>query len=126
MTSKDKQNTPPVVALPGEDQPTSLGQLALQPNIRAAVTIQGYSREYGDLDTAKLAKLTAELNNELSNQARAVNEGDLKRSEGMLTIQAHTLDAIFNNLARRASQAWTTFRYLRLGLKAQSQCRATL
>jgi hypothetical protein len=77
------------VALPGEDQPTSLGQLALQPNIRAAATIQGYSREYGDLvDTVKL---TAELNKELSNQARAVNEGDLKRSEGMLMIQAHTL-----------------------------------
>ena len=136
MTSKDeakvpdanrKPNTPAVVALPGEDQPPSLGQLALQPNIRAAATIQGYSREYGDLvDTAKL---TAELNKELSNQARAVNEGDLKRSEGMLMIQAHTLDAIFNNLAQRASQAKymdDLDRYLRLGLKAQSQCRATL
>ncbi|MCA1851383.1 MAG: hypothetical protein LC647_03020, partial [Beggiatoa sp.] len=103
-----------------------LGQLALQPNIRAAVTIHGYSREYGDLDTVKL---TAELNNELSSQARAVNEGDLKRSEGMLMIQAHTLDAIFNNLAQRASQAKSMDdldRYLRLGLKAQSQCRATL
>lgn len=135
MTSKDmakapeaksKPNTQAVVALPGEDQPPSFGQLALQPNIRAAVTIQGYSREYGDLDTAKL---TAELNNELSNQARAVNEGDLKRSEGMLTSQAHTLDAILNNLAQRASQAKymdDLDRYLRLGLKAQSQCRATL
>jgi hypothetical protein len=135
MTSKDmakapdgksKPNTPAVVALPGKDQPPSLGQLALQPNIRAAVTIHGYSREYGDLDTVKL---TAELNNELSNQAQAVNEGDLKRSEGMLAIQAHTLDAIFNNLAQRASQARSMDdldRYLRLGLKAQSQCRATL
>jgi hypothetical protein len=51
------------------------------------------------------AELTAELNNELSNQARAANEGDLKRSEGMLMIQAHTLDAIFNNLALRANGA---------------------
>ena len=104
---KSKPNTRAVVALSGEDQPPSLGQLALQPNIRAAATIQGYSREYGDLvDTAKL---TAELNKELSNQARAVNDGDLKRSEGMLTIQAHTLDAIFNNLAQRARpNTWTT------------------
>ena len=39
-------------------------------------------------------------------------------------IQAHTLDAIFNTLAQRASRALD--RYLRLGLKAQSQCRATL
>jgi hypothetical protein len=39
MTSKDMAKAPAVVALPGEDQPASLGQLALQPNIRAAVTI---------------------------------------------------------------------------------------
>ena len=49
MTSKDtakapgakrKPNTPAVVALPGEDQPTSLGQAALQPSLKAAATIQ--------------------------------------------------------------------------------------
>jgi hypothetical protein len=47
----------------------------------------------------------------------------------MLMIQAHTLDAIFNTLALQASRAKYTDeidRYLRLGLKAQSQCRATL
>jgi hypothetical protein len=47
----------------------------------------------------------------------------------MLIIQAHTLDAIFNTLARRANAAeyLPQFEaYLRLGLKAQGQCRATL
>jgi hypothetical protein len=55
------------------------------------------------------------------NQARAVNAGDLKRAEGMLMIQAHTLDAIFNTLALQASRAKymdEIDRYLRLGLKA--------
>lgn len=45
--------------------------------------------------------------------------------------QAHTLDAIFNELARRAALNMgeyinATDRYLRLALKAQNQCRATL
>ena len=51
------------------------------------------------------------------------------RAEAMLTTQAHTLDAIFNNLARRAINAEymdNLEKYLRLGLRAQSQCRATL
>jgi hypothetical protein len=47
----------------------------------------------------------------------------------MLTTHAHTLDAIFNDLARRAKCAeyLSQFEaYLRLGLNAQAQCRATL
>ena len=46
----------------------------------------------------------------------------------MLTAQAHTLVAIFNNLARRASNAEYRDhldRYLKLALRAQSQYRAT-
>ena len=46
----------------------------------------------------------------------------------MLTAQAHTLDAIFNNLSRRAINAEymdSLDRYLKLALRAQSQCRAT-
>ncbi len=46
----------------------------------------------------------------------------------MLTAQAHTLDAVFNNLARRAINAEymdNLDRYLKLALRAQSQCRAT-
>jgi len=46
----------------------------------------------------------------------------------MLTAQAHTLDAIFNNLEQRAINAEymdNLDRYLKLALRAQSQCRAT-
>jgi len=65
-------------------------------------------------------------------RSAAVGNGDLGRPEAILTIQAHTLDTIFNELARR-SQANVSGgyleaaeRYLRLALKAQSQCRTTL
>ena len=41
--AKPKPNTPAAVARPGEDQPTSLGQAALQPSLKAAATIQAYT-----------------------------------------------------------------------------------
>lgn len=67
----------------------------------------------------------------LTEQADKVHEGDLKRSEAMLSAQAHSLDVIFNMLAQRAAANLgqymdATERYLRLALKAQGQCRATL
>jgi hypothetical protein len=49
-----------------------------------------------------------------------------------LAIQAHTLDTIFNELARRSQANMgggyldAADRYMRLALKAQSQCRATI
>ena len=47
----------------------------------------------------------------------------------MLVAHTHTLDAIFNELMRRAQSAeyLSLFEaYMRLGLKAQGQCRATV
>lgn len=60
-----------------------------------------------------------------------VSAGDLRNCEATLVAQAITLDAMFNSLARKAAsqmdanmQAVETC--LRLALKAQGQCRATL
>lgn len=67
----------------------------------------------------------------LTAQIKEVRSGKLGSAERMLVAQANTLDAIFNELARRAALNMgeylnATDRYLRLALKAQSQCRATL
>ncbi len=53
------------------------------------------------------------------------------RSEMTLASQAHTLDAIFNRMARLAAVNMTPYPetgdvFLKLALRAQSQCRATL
>jgi hypothetical protein len=61
---------------------------------------------------------------DLRQQCEQASKGDLNRAEALLTAQAHTLDGIFNYLARKAMHAdylnqYET--YLRLGLKAQSQ-----
>ena len=89
--------------------------------VQAAVTLKEYGKAYGDLDLAGLME-------SLSAQTKATTEGDLTRAEAMLTAQTHTLDAVFNTLARRAINTEYMVdldRYLKLALRAQSQCRAT-
>ncbi|MGB4345826.1 MAG: hypothetical protein WBJ21_05460 [Burkholderiaceae bacterium] len=55
--------------------------------------------------------------------------GDLALAESMLLIQASSLQAVFVRLAERAieqSQMSNIEGFMRLALRAQSQCRATL
>ncbi|WP_052134701.1 hypothetical protein [Collimonas arenae] len=68
----------------------------------------------------------------VANQYSArIEKGDLSCLESMLGAQAFALNAIFNNLAKRAQANIGTNTgamdvYLRLALKAQSQCRTTV
>lgn len=67
----------------------------------------------------------------LAEKAATVRAGDLSGAEEMLTAHATALDAIFNEMARRAAinmgeHLGATETYLRLAFKAQGQCRATL
>jgi hypothetical protein len=106
----------------GEKNRNRLARLSLEPNIKGAVTVQQYSRAYGELD------LTG-LSDELVRQAQALGDGDLTRAEGMLMIHAQSLDAICNNLAEWAINAKhldKLDRYLRLAVKAHAQCRTTM
>jgi hypothetical protein len=76
---------------------------------------------YGNVDLSGLVDA-------LTEQTRASSEGNQKQAEAMLTPQAHVLDALFNRLTRIAMNAEhldTADRYLKLALRAQSQCRAT-
>jgi len=94
----------------------------LMPTLQGAVTVQKYSKWFpADLDLKELIGALAE-------QTTVVIHGDLGRAEAMLTVQAHTLDAIFNSLARKAmsTELLNQFEaYLKLSLRAQSQCRTT-
>lgn len=67
----------------------------------------------------------------LKDKVAKVQTGDLSGMEAMLTAQATTLDSIFTEMARRAAMNMGEYPkaadlYLRLALKAQSQCRTTL
>ena len=67
----------------------------------------------------------------LEERTRKVNAGDLKDLEGTLVAQSAALNSIFLEMARRAqlnmgTHLDATERYLKLALKAQSQCRTTI
>ena len=124
LTKKRDPNQITAPGKPDEDEAVVIARTLLNPTTQAAVTLREYGKSFGELDLPSLVKSLAE-------QTRASSNGDLKRGEAMLMVQAHSLDAIFNNLARRAAmnmgeymQACDT--YLKLALRAQSQCRATL
>ncbi|MFK7945568.1 MAG: hypothetical protein AB8B85_22030 [Paracoccaceae bacterium] len=109
------------VRKPEEHEGDALARTVLRPTVQAAVTLQAYGNLYGELDLEGLI-------NALGEQNKAIADNNLNRGEAMLATQAHTLDAIFNNLARRAINAEymnNLTSYLKLGLRAQSQCRAT-
>ncbi len=106
---------------PSEDKAVTIARTILRPTVQAAETLQEYGKRYGNLDLSGLIDA-------LTAQTKAATDGDLGRGEAMLAAQAHVLDAVFNNLARRANNAeyMNNFDcFLKLALRAQSQCRAT-
>lgn len=67
----------------------------------------------------------------MRDKAGKVKAGNMEEMESLLVAQATSLDAIYNEMARRAAlnmgeylQATET--YMRMALKAQAQCRSTV
>lgn len=99
-------------------------RMALRPSVNAAAVISAYGARLGVEDTDVGA-----LIDRLAEDVKDVWVGDTRRAEAMLFGQAHALQSIFMELARRASRQeylkhWEA--YLRMALKAQNQCRMTL
>ena len=133
MTAKKK--APPIPehkkedpkALRVERQPTealadAMAHTSLRPTVQAALTLLDYNKAFGEMSINTLVA-------DLGKQCELANKGDLSRAEALLTAQAHTLDAIFHKLARKATHVEYLNQLdvnLRLALKAQSQCRATV
>lgn len=115
----------PVSQVKGDSKRRDTVRKISRPTVLSAITIDAF-RPLG-LEALSLPALVEELGVQV---ARTVS-GDLDRPVAMLTAQAHTLDAIFNRLAMRAASNMAehppaTETYLKLALRAQSQCRATL
>jgi|RhiMethySRZTD1v2_1073278.scaffolds.fasta_scaffold441204_2 hypothetical protein len=103
---------------------TSIDQIqasnSSHPAMRAFAGGQTFTKEIsGEVDM--LASISV-----LVEQIKEVKSGNLDCAEATLTAQANTLDLIFNSLAKKAAKSSTLNHYetfLRLALKAQSQCR---
>lgn len=106
-----------------EDVDRATAEALSKPEVRAASIIQRF--EGDTLDLTSLA-------DELKSQTEAIQTGDMKRPEAMLAAQAHTLDALFATLARRAAANMdggyleTANTYMKLALKAQAQTVRTI
>jgi hypothetical protein len=87
-----------VLQAPGEGSDRSVAHAMRRPDVQASATLLCYNKGQPELT---LDGLVAEL----SAQCEAASNGDLTRSEALLTAQAHTLDGLFNSLARRAQGA---------------------
>jgi hypothetical protein len=118
-----KNSSIAVAVAPGStdaDFAVAVARTLSQPETSAASVIENWQKDTHDVNA---------LAAELGKQVEAVNGGDLRRAEGLLIAQAHTLDNIFANLARRATgqqylPQWEA--YMRMAMKAQNQCRMTL
>ena len=133
MVTKKTTAKKPLAATPAKSDPNAfkvakstdttsqkLAKLATT-SVLSAVTLKRYA---GAGDTLEMPDLV----DEMRKAGDEVVDGNMGRVERMLTNQAMTLDAIFNNMAQR-SHSQETFKgievLMRLALKAQAQARST-
>ena len=125
MTKKLELETLKVDLREGDNKATVCARLALDGISGNALTAHSFRKgTFSELDITECVKA-------LKDTTKRVHEGNLNEMETTLVSQASTLDAIFNEMARRASlnmreYLGATETYLRLALKAQTQCRATI
>lgn len=120
---KSKTVSPPVPQK--EPRDVLMASIAIGGVFNNAVLAADFcSDSHGELNIEKtVAEIYAKIRN--------IHGGDLRDAETLLAAQALALDTMFMSLARRSRANMgqhmdATDRYMRLALKAQGQCRATL
>ena len=130
MTKKRKSAVPAkksdkgltIHARQDESDEQAVARTMLSPALQSARTLKEY------MDSSDRLELQAMIDS-LEKQVELIEAGNFKRVDQMLLSQAHTLDAIANNLFRTAKNQTYTSNLescLKLGLRAQNQCRTTL
>jgi hypothetical protein len=117
----------PVTMKPDDEITKVIADMAAGGLAANAYLLQRYSEGTLGKDQVSLAGCIESL----ATTAKQAHGGDLKKAETMLVAQAATLNAVFCELARRSALNMGEYlgaaeTYMRLALKAQAQCRATL
>lgn len=120
-----KANVLTVTQEEGKTHERQKAELGLSSTVANSVTSSTFAK--GSFGVVELSEAVGVMREKIAK----VKAGDLSDVEATLTAQAATLDTVFNELARRAAlnmgeHLSATETYLRLALKAQAQCRATL
>lgn len=115
----------PVTAEPGQTREQLVAIVAAKGALASAATVRTFS--HGIVGTGDIVQLTQELRRVVD----ASKAGDSGLADEFLIPQAAALNAVFNECMRRAAMNMGEYpeameRYMRLGLKAQSQCRTSL
>lgn len=118
-----------VAAQKGETEPETMARVLVGPYLRHgvlnhAVAERGFGKLPGEPSFDDFGKA-------MQAKAKAAMGGDLTLATELLTAQALSLDALFGELARRATMNMGDYplaaeRYARLAFKAQSNSRAAL
>jgi len=116
------KSTKPKQAEP-KDEPAKPHQILLMATAQNAAAMEKWG-VFGEVDISGLIT-------DLQTKVETIQDGNMKPVEAMLYGQAMALQTIFTNLARRSAMNAGEYidaadKYMRLALKAQSQCRATL
>ena len=123
--TKNKSNVMQIMQEKGKSPERQLAEMSLSAPVLNAVTTQTFSQNMmGEINITEAVSVMRE---KVSN----VNAGNLNDLEATLTAQTVSLDTIFNELARRSALSMgtnmqVTESYMRLALKAQSQCARTI
>ncbi len=127
--TKGKKKNPNEVTLkePADgNREKRMAELSIDPSIVGSLMIQDYAtcETFREVDTNCLTDA-------LSEQIQVTNDNNLTGLESMLTAQAYTLNAMFNNLSLKAINNMghdmsVADIFLKFGLRAQSQCRSTI
>lgn len=114
-----------VTQLEGETEEAATARAMLNPVTTSALTGLGFH-------PLSIGRDISGLTSEIARQVKLVQAGDMSGPEAMLVAQSHALDLMFSSLANRAAanmnagHLGATEGYLKLALKAQSQCRTTI
>lgn len=113
---------------PGKTTERQVADMTLSPVVRAAATAHLFSQTvFGPDGVPKLEEAVSVI----VDSVKKVNRGDMSSVEATLTAQAAALDVLFHELVRRSGANMGEYMqaaemYMRLALKAQSQCANTL
>lgn len=128
-TSRGKAaNQLDVEAKDGVDPDLQMARLTLEPGLRhAAIGSSFAAGAFSDNHKTPIMSAAAVMGEAMAKG----RSGDKALASNLLAAQAMTLDTIFIELARRSSVNMGEYlnasdRYMRLALKAQANCRATL
>lgn len=122
---EDSKNVLQITERPGVSKNRQLADVATDGVATNAMTARTF------LGTTQPHLCITEMVASVKDHGLRVNSNDLAAAEQMLTAQSIALNAIFAEMARRSALNMGEYldaseRYMRLALKAQGQCRATI